>query len=169
MTNRDNRRGTERSDAPIMLNGKPYVLEHLHMSRGSRTHPRVLAGDKEYPIISLEHLYGSPVEDELRRAERAVASFEASGEAYSAIPDGNIFKGDSPMVLESVVEDIAAGRSSCELWEYFGIYHVHVCRKSYDTQYYSFNIWDKEMCARVLKAKPRRHEIEEDALNRIFL
>ncbi|MBD80398.1 MAG: hypothetical protein CL840_15895 [Crocinitomicaceae bacterium] len=168
MTSKQSRRGAERPGTTIALNGKHYALEYLHLSRGAHTHPRVLAGEKEFPIISLEHIHGQPVEKELRRAERAVASFEASGEKYSAIPDGEVFRGDTPMNVDKVVQDVLAGRCSCDLWEYFGIYHIHVSRKTYDADYYSFNIWDKEICARVLEAKPRRHEIEERALQNVF-
>jgi hypothetical protein len=45
---------------------------------------------------------------------------------------------------------------------------IHIYRKEYDEQFYSFNIWETSLCSQLLLAKPNKCEIEESAMIRFL-
>ncbi len=152
----------------IIIAGETYKLSCLDLNRGPRTYPTVLVGEKQRPVISVEHFNGRPTEHDVLRAELAINSYNNSGQMYNAIPNGELFKGDMVLNVLQAIDDVSSGLSECQLWGLSDDCHIHIYRKEYDEQFYSFNVWDKSLCAQLLLAKPNKCEIEESAIIRFL-
>lgn len=148
----------------ITIAGETYKLSYVGENRGARTYPTVLVGEKQRPVISVEHFNGYPMEQDVLRAELAIKSYDDSGQMYNAIPNGGFFKGDEGLDVLQAIFDVSNGLSECHLWGVSEGCHVHIYRKEYNKEFYSFNVWDKSLCAKLLIAKPNKCEIEEQAM-----
>jgi hypothetical protein len=119
-------------------------------------------------VISVEHFNGRPTEHDVLRAESAIKSYNDSGQMYNAIPNDEFFKGDEVLDILQAIADVSNGLSECHLWGLSEDCHVHIYRKEYNKEFYSFNVWDKSLCAQLLLAKPNKCEIEERAMVRFL-
>lgn len=152
----------------IVIAGETYKLSYLDLNHGLRTFPMVLVGEEQRPLISVEHFNGHPAESDILRAELAINSYKKSGKVYNAIPNGDLFKGDRGLDALQAVDDVSNGLSECQLWGDSSNFYIHIYRKEYDEQFYSFNIWETSLCSQLLLAKPNKCEIEESAIIRFL-
>lgn len=129
----------------ITIDLETYPLFSAGGAHYATTFPTVHVEGK--PIISIEHLYGTPRQEAVDRAAQSVRSFLKSGKQYSTIPDD--YYADQVQEFDLETLDLA----ECEI-EVYGSHndsHLVIRRERQDKPYLCFCIWDFGLQGEVLK------------------
>lgn len=129
----------------IIVDGNFYRLAYNSPVTHGQSSPLVMVGD--YPIITIEHNYGVPLEKDIERARIALKTFKASEQKYAYLPDFSITL-SAPKQL--IVSELNPNSIKSDEYQMQGMHFIVIEAKIADKNWFKFAVFDCVMARKIL-------------------